>query len=76
MRICGDSCSFCSRDPCWSDLLALYSLLLDESRSTLNALLKSRIEAKAWDVSRIGLVEVNNVCDGGIALLQTLRAIP
>ena len=60
------------------------SLLLDEVRSGLNLLLKRWMDEPAaatgavtrWNVSRIGLVEVNNVCDGGLELLQALRAIP
>ena len=59
------------------------SLLLDEARSGLNLLLKRWMDEPAaatgavtrWN-SRIGLVEVNNVCDGGLELLQALRAIP
>jgi len=49
------------------------SLLSDEERSTLNALLTSRVGSGAWDVSRANLVEINNVCDGGPALLAALR---
>ena len=40
---------------------------------TLNALLASRVSSGAWDVSRANLVEINNVCDGGPALLAALR---
>jgi hypothetical protein len=57
------------------------SLLLDEARSGLNALLAQWITGGGgarpeWNVSRIGLVEVNNVCNGGLQLLQVLRALP
>lgn len=53
--------------------LHLSSLLLDESRSTLNALVTERIKNKTLDSSRINMVEINNVCDGGLALLEVLR---
>ncbi len=41
--------------------------------SQLNSLLAARVEDGTWDVSRIGMVEVNNVCDGGPRLLAALR---
>jgi len=49
------------------------SLLKDEESSTLNALLAQRVASGAWNVSAANLVEVNNVCDGGPALLAALR---
>ncbi|KAL1503614.1 hypothetical protein AB1Y20_012091 [Prymnesium parvum] len=54
--------------------VALFSSLLDdEKRSTLNSLLEQRVTQKKWDVTRANLIEVNNVCDGGTALLAALR---
>jgi len=50
------------------------TLLDDERRSGLNGLLAERVTSGVWDVSRINMVEVNNVCDGGNALLSALRA--
>ena len=50
------------------------TLLDDEKSSQLNALLASRIKSGQFNISRINLVEVNNVCDGGPALLAALRA--
>eukprot|EP01050_Picozoa_sp_SAG11_P002424 SAG11_NODE_123_length_15805_cov_15.133261_5_plen_127_part_00 len=53
------------------------SLLADEARSGLNAELRRWAgRGGQWDVGQIGLVEVNNVCDGGNALLEALRALP
>ncbi len=49
------------------------SLLKDESKSQLNALLTQRIQNGAWNVSRVGIIEVNNVCDGGVQLLEAFR---
>ena len=49
------------------------SLLTDEVRSTLNALLVSRVTSGVWDVSRANLVEINNACDSGPELLAALR---
>jgi len=51
------------------------SLLGDEAKSGLNALLAARIRNKTWDVSRVNFVECNNVCDGGAELLAALRTI-
>ena len=48
-------------------------LLEDEARSGLNAMLTARIEAGLWEVSKINIVEVNNICDGGNELLDALR---
>jgi len=48
-------------------------LLEDEVRSGLNAMLTSRLSQGLWDVSRINMVECNNVCDGGTELLAALR---
>lgn len=50
------------------------SLLGDEERSGLNAALTQRIRSGALNTSRIGIVEVNNVCHGGLDLLAALRA--
>lgn len=55
--------------------LHLSTLLQDEARSTLNALINDRIASGAFDSSRINMVEVNDVCDGGPALLKTLRGL-
>jgi len=49
------------------------SLIGDEEGSKLNALLAARVTSGAWDVSAANLVEINNVCDGGPALLAALR---
>ena len=49
------------------------SLLLDEVKSNFNHLLADRIKNKQWNVSRVNFVEVNNVCDGGPALLKALK---
>ena len=51
------------------------TLLDDESRSGLNALVTARIRSGQIDTSRLNLVEVNNVCDGGLELLAALRDI-
>ena len=51
------------------------SLLEDERRSGLNALLSERVADGSFDARRANLVEVNNVCDGGAALLAALRAV-
>ena len=51
------------------------SLLLDEERSGLNALLAQRLESGAWAASSgLNLVEVNHVCDGGEQLRQAILA--
>jgi hypothetical protein len=47
------------------------SLLRDESESGLNAILAAQVRAKRWPA--VGLLEVNNVCDGGPDLLKALR---
>ena len=49
------------------------SLLQDESRSQLNAILRQRIENRVWNVTQIGIIEINNVCDGGPELLKAFR---
>jgi hypothetical protein len=51
------------------------SLLKDEARSTLNALITQRIKSNGTDTSKIGMIEVNNVCDGGPALRAALLGI-
>jgi hypothetical protein len=50
--------------------------LKDESKSQLNLLLKDRITSGLWNVTRVGLVEINNVCDGGVALKKVLDGLP
>lgn len=45
-------------------------------RSTLNELIAARIESGQLNSSRINMVEVNNICDGGLRLLNVLRALP
>ena len=47
------------------------SLLEDEAKSTLNALITSKIQQGAWP--NLTFIEVNNVCDGGRDLLAALR---
>ena len=54
---------------------ALLDSLEDERRSGLNALLSERVADGSFDAKRANLVEVNNVCDGGAALLAALRAV-
>ena len=49
------------------------TLLTEESESGLNALVTARIKAEP-DYA-YGMVEVNNVCDGGPGLLDALRAL-
>jgi len=48
------------------------SLLLDESRSGLNGLLTEAVAAGRFP--SINMFEINNVCDGGLELLNALRA--
>ena len=47
------------------------SLVLDEQRSGLNARLAAAIDAGEW--SRVGLLEVNDVCDNGTEISAALR---
>ena len=49
------------------------SLLLDESKSQINHILTEKIINKEFDVTNVNAVEINNVCDGGIELLNALR---
>ena len=49
------------------------SLLLDESKSQINHILAEKIMNKEFDVTNVNAVEINNVCDGGIELLNALR---
>lgn len=55
-------------------VLEVSSLLLDESKSGLNAQVTRAVAAGRW--KDINLLEVNNVCDGGPELLAALRARP
>jgi len=55
-------------------LYLINSGLKDEKRSGLNGILAAAIRDGSWDVSKINMVEVNNVCDGGPELLAELRA--
>ena len=50
----------------------LSSLLDTEKRSQLNSLLTQKIKSGEIDSSRLNLVEVNNVCDGGNELQNAL----
>jgi hypothetical protein len=50
----------------------LSSLLDDEKRSQLNSLLTQRIKSGEIDSSKLNLVEINNVCDGGNELISAL----
>ena len=52
----------------------LSSLLDTEKRSQLNSLLTQKIKSGEIDSSRLNLVEVNNVCDGGNELQNALYA--
>lgn len=52
------------------------SLLEDESKSKLNSLLAARITSGEWNVSKANMIEINNVCDGGIALKNILDHLP
>jgi hypothetical protein len=47
------------------------SLLKDEQESQLNAALAKEVLAGRWP--QLGLIEVNNVCNGGPALLDAIR---
>ena len=49
------------------------SLILDESKSQINHILAEKIINKEFDVTNVNAVEINNVCDGGIELLNALR---
>lgn len=49
------------------------SLLADEARSGLNRLLADRVRAGAMDVRRLGLLEVNDVCDYSNELIAAIR---
>ena len=49
------------------------SLLRDEAESGLNAVLAQQVRAKRW--AAMGLLEVNNVCDGGSDLQKALHEI-
>ena len=51
------------------------SLLKDETKSTLNTLVKRRIVSGLWNISKLNMIELNNVCDGGLALKEILDAI-
>jgi len=51
------------------------SLLLDETWSRLNYLVADRIQSGALDSKHINMVEVNNICDGGLNLLSVLRGL-
>ena len=47
------------------------SLLKDEQESQLNVALAKQVLVGRWP--QLGLIEVNNVCDGGPALLEAIR---
>jgi len=49
------------------------SLLIDEARSQLNALLEQQVRARRW--AHLNLLEINNVCDGGPALWKAIRDV-
>ena len=49
------------------------SLLLDEARSGLNALLARQVRARRW--RHLNLLEVNNVCDGGPELWAAIQEV-
>jgi len=51
------------------------TLLDDESRSGLNSLVTGMITQNQIDTSRLNMMEVNNICDGGLELLAALRSI-
>lgn len=50
------------------------SLLLDEVKSQLHVLVEQWITSKQLNTSAINMLEVNNICDGGLDLLKLLRA--
>lgn len=52
------------------------NLLQDEVRSGLNWLLADRLTGGAWKSPHLGMLEVNNVCDGGNHLRDVLLALP
>ena len=47
------------------------SICLDEDRSGVNAGIADKISSGAWQ--RVNIVEVDNVCDGGRAMLDAVR---
>lgn len=47
------------------------SLVLDEQRSAVNAGIAQRISSGTWQ--RLNIIEVDNICDGGAALLDSVR---
>merc|ERR1711871_988551 len=49
------------------------SLLGDETRSKLNALVTQKVKDGFFKAKNINMIEVNNVCDGGQDLLAALR---
>ena len=49
------------------------SLLKDEIKSELNSILTQRIKDGIWNVSQVGIIEVNNICDSGLDLLTAFR---
>eukprot|EP00658_Telonema_sp_P-2_P072759 TRINITY_DN6184_c0_g1_i1.p2 TRINITY_DN6184_c0_g1~~TRINITY_DN6184_c0_g1_i1.p2 ORF type:complete len:256 (-),score=65.46 TRINITY_DN6184_c0_g1_i1:357-1124(-) len=51
------------------------TLLDDESRSELNNMVNDMITKREIDPTRLNMVEVNNICDGGADLLATLRKL-
>ena len=51
------------------------SLLSDETRSTLNALVTAKIQSGEINATRMNFVEINNVCDGGKELQSILQSL-
>ena len=51
------------------------TLVDDEKRSTLNELVNARIKSGAIDVSRLNMLEMNNVCDYGPTIWATLQSL-
>ena len=43
------------------------NIILDETRSELNHIIATKIMNDEINISRINLLEINNVCDGGQA---------
>ena len=50
------------------------NIILDETRSELNHIIATKIMNGEINISRINLLEINNVCDGGQALMQAIFA--
>ena len=50
------------------------NIILDETRSELNHIIATKIMNDEINISGINLLEINNVCDGGQALMEAIFA--